>query len=275
MNFSEGVEIPLSSKIITLQFAFLARASAKKCTKSSYRVRNIIISGYMFKNYKQWWVPIVLMAMITPYTTMLDLEFARAFYHPGDSSASGHFTSNAFFDFMYNYGVIPAQITVSLALLVLLLSYVSSYWKPWRSSALMMVLTLAIGAGFITHVLLKDHWGRPRPRQVIEFGGKQPFRPYYEPNFFHQPEPSKSFSCGHCSMGFYFFALALLGKRWRNRFVYWISMSIAFTLGIALSITRIAQGGHFFSDVLMTGLIMWLTALTCDWLIFSEQESAV
>lgn len=229
----------------------------------------------MFKSYKQWWVPILLMAIITPFTPMLDLAIARAFYHQSESGATGHFTSNAFFDFMYTYGVLPAWITVGLAVVILLLSYISTYWKPWRSSALVMVLTLAIGAGFVTHALLKDHWGRPRPRQVIEFGGNQPFRSYYEPNFFHQPEPSKSFSCGHCSMGFYFFALALLGKRWRNKLVYWLGMVSAFTLGIALSITRMAQGGHFFSDILMTALIMWLTALTCDWLIFSEQDEKI
>lgn len=221
----------------------------------------------MFKNYIQWWLPVLLMAIITPFTPMLDLAITREFYDSGKG-----FASNAFYDFMFVYGVIPADIVAGLAVIILLLSYISSYWKTWRSSALVLILTLAVGAGFITHVILKDHWGRPRPKQVIEFGGMQPFRPYYEPNFFHQPEPSKSFPCGHCSTGFYFFALALLGKRWNNKAVYWFGMGLAVSLGVALSLTRIAQGGHFLSDTLMTALIMWLTALTFDWLLFSDKN---
>ena len=72
---------------------------------------------------------------------------------------------------------------------------------------------MVVGAGFIVHTALKDHWGRPRPKQIIAFGGEQTFRPFYSPNFFHQPEPSKSFPCGHCTMGFYFFAVAFALRR--------------------------------------------------------------
>lgn len=223
-------------------------------------------------HYIQWWLPILLMLVVTPFTPAMDLAASSFFYQP-TADGGGQFSSNAFFDFMFVYGVVPADITAGLAIVVFILSYFSSYWKQWRSSALVLILTLAIGAGFITHVLLKDHWGRPRPKQVEEFGGMQTFRPYYKPNFFHQPEPSKSFPCGHCSMGFYFFALALVGKRKKNRVLYVTGLILAVTLGITLSLTRIAQGGHFLSDALMTALIMWLTALTCDWLIFSEEPT--
>lgn len=216
----------------------------------------------------QWWLPIVLMIAITPFTPALDLTASRFFYL--QTPEGGHFSTNGFFNFMYDYGVIPAQLTTGFAVLAFLLSYLTPSWKPWRAPSLVLILTLAIGAGFITHALLKDHWGRPRPKQVIEFGGTQPFRPYYKPNFFHQPEPSKSFVCGHCSMGFYFFALALVGKRKGSRALQIAGFTLAAILGIALSLTRIAQGGHFLSDTLMTALIMWLTALTCDWLIFTQ-----
>ena len=53
---------------------------------------------------------------------------------------------------------------------------------------------MIVGAWLIIDFALKDHWGRPRPRQVKEFGGMQEFRPYYgKPNFFHQPEPQNLF----------------------------------------------------------------------------------
>jgi lipid A 4'-phosphatase len=124
----------------------------------------------------------------------------------------------------------------------------------------------------IIHGVLKDHWGRPRPRQVIEFGGLQSFRSYYEPNIGHQPEPSKSFACGHASLGYYFFALALLGIIYRLRWLFWLGMGLAWGLGILLSLARIAQGGHFLSDTLASALIMWLVAWGLAYFLFAKQE---
>lgn len=210
------------------------------------------------KRHLGWLLPILIMAALTPFLSTWDQELARYYYN------TTRFASTPFYDFMYHYGILPAQILVALAVAVLAISYGIPKWKKWRIPAWYLILTMAIGAGVIVHLMLKDHWGRPRPKQVIEFGGNQPFRSYYQPNFFHQPEPSKSFTCGHCTMGFYFFAVGLLCWRLGYRYLSYLSYLIAFLLGIALSVTRIAQGGHFLSDVLMTALIMWLTAYVCD-----------
>jgi lipid A 4'-phosphatase len=214
------------------------------------------------KNF-YWILPILLMAVITPFTPWLDLSIERYFYNPGQ-----HFSSNSFYDFMFEFAVIPAEIVGILAFLILCASYVKASFKKWRSPALVMVLTMVLGAGFICHTLLKDHWGRPRPKQTIEFGGMQPFRPYYKPNFFHQPEPSKSFPCGHCTMGFYFFALALVALRLGKPRAYLYLMIFSLIFGFAFGLARMAQGGHYLSDVLMTAVIMWLTAYLSDWLIY-------
>lgn len=219
----------------------------------------------------KWWLPILLMVLIAPFTPFLDLNIERFFYQKGVENGS-LFVSNAYTSFLFEYGPLPAWIVIGCAAILYLLSFCWSIWKKWRAPSLILLLTLAIGSGFITHALLKDHWGRPRPKQVTEFGGIQPFRPFYEPNFSHQPEPSKSFPCGHCTMGFFFFAVAIIGKRQNNISLYWLGMIVAITLGTALSISRMAQGGHFLSDTLMSALIMWLTALTCDWLIYSENK---
>ena len=48
-------------------------------------------------------------------------------------------------------------------------------------SALFLVLTLALGPGLLANTLLKDHWGRSRPIDVIEFGGADPFTPWWNP----------------------------------------------------------------------------------------------
>jgi lipid A 4'-phosphatase len=46
---------------------------------------------------------------------------------------------------------------------------------------LFLVTTLALGPGLLTNVILKDHWGRPRPIDVTQFGGDQHFVAWWDP----------------------------------------------------------------------------------------------
>ena len=231
-----------------------------------------------------WLIPIIIALLITPVTPMLDLEIARLTYHKqvaGEVSRTHHgFFSNLFFDSMFNVGGIPAQVIGVLAAIFFLYSaYRQKFkplsptkflqkFKPWRAIALVLSLNLIIGCGVITHTLLKEFWGRPRPRQVEEFGGKQQFRPYYSPALKSLSEPSKSFPSGHSTTGFYFFCIYFLGKRYQKKWVARLGLATGAGLGILLSITRIVQGGHFLSDVLFGALIMWETACFVDWLVF-------
>lgn len=208
------------------------------------------------KTYLEWWLPILILGLIAPFTPVWDLAIAHFFYK------DGHFVDNPLTSFMYNYGVWPADLVAGCAVLVVIWS------KRWRREAFLLILTFAIGAGLITHAALKDHWGRPRPRQVVEFGGTQPFRPFYSPNFSEKAQSFQSFSCGHCTAGFLFFVLVMIGRRRKNIMLVYLGWALALGLGIALSVVRMAQGGHFLTDVLMSGLIMWESALLCDWLLF-------
>lgn len=212
----------------------------------------------MLKKEHFWWLlPLVGVLLFTPFLAVWDLQIERSFYN------GQIFHSNPYLDFFYDRAVLPGLWVGFAAMLVLLLSWFKKY-RHYRNSALQMVLTLVIGAGFIVHTILKDHWGRPRPKQVEEFGGTQAFRPYYSPNFFHQPEPSRSFPCGHCTVGFYFFALGLVFKRWNQKKWEWFFYILALVLGTLLGLTRMAQGGHFLSDVVWSALIMWWVANLFD-----------
>ena len=46
---------------------------------------------------------------------------------------------------------------------------------------LFLMATLALGPGLLVNVLLKDHWGRPRPVDVTQFGGDQHFVAWWDP----------------------------------------------------------------------------------------------
>ena len=209
---------------------------------------------------------IIALILLTPWSGWIDLHISHLFF------TNDHFETNAFLTFIFNYAFYPAWIVVILSILVLAASFFLPKQKKWRLPAIYLILTLAIGAGLIVHATLKDHWGRPRPRQTTEFGGMQPFRPYYDPNFSDQPEPSKSFPCGHCSMGFFFFSLAFLGLHYRKKGLYFFWMITAFLLGGVLSYVRIAQGGHFLFDTLIAALIMWLTSFGLYLLLFKNRN---
>lgn len=231
-----------------------------------------------------WLGPIIIALLITPFTPTLDLELARWTYHnpvAGEVSEKYHgFSSNFFFDVMFLFGGIPAEAIGGLATLLLAYSvYKQKYkpsnmtqfllkFKPWRATALVLSLNLIIGCGIITHTLFKEFWGRPRPRQVEEFGGKQQFKPYYIPALKKPPEPSKSFPSGHSTTGFYFFCIYFLGRRYQKKWLTRLGFTLGAAFGIILSITRIVQGGHFLSDVFFGALIMWETAYFVDWLVF-------
>jgi lipid A 4'-phosphatase len=120
-------------------------------------------------------------------------------------------------------------------------------------AGLLILLTLIVGAGLVTNVLFKNHWGRARPSQVEFFSGHLPYSP---PLLLSGAcERNCSFVSGDASAGFSFFALAVAYPR---RYWYWFSL--AALLGGFLGVVRILQGAHFVSDVLFAGLFMHGTA---------------
>jgi lipid A 4'-phosphatase len=218
--------------------------------------------------FKQVLIPIIFFAAIAPFTPAIDIALSSYFYH---GEVKG-FPSSVLFDAITVYGVYPALLTFYAAVAMFVFSYSVKSFQKWRKHLLLLILTMVIGAGLITHVILKDHWERPRPKQTELFGGSKPFRAFYEPDISLKIGSHKSFPCGHCTMGFYFFAVALIGKRLHNRPLFWFGISFALILGFLLSLARIAQGGHYFSDTLASALIMWLIALGCDWLIYTRRR---
>lgn len=229
---------------------------------------------HIFLNtHYRWIFPCLLVAILSPMFTYIDLSAAETFYEMGKSRGLD-FYNNTFFNILYRFGPWPALLLFFLATFSLAGSIFLSRLRPYRRAAFCLFFTMAIGSGLLVHAVFKDHWGRPRPKQVIEFGGNLEFRPFYEPNIFGKTEPAKGFPCGHCSTGFYFFSLALILRRIGEYRYATLTFFAALFWGGIIGLARMAQGGHFFSDVVMAGLIMWLTALVCDWYFYSKKVFA-
>jgi len=138
--------------------------------------------------------------------------------------------------------------------LLLLLVYTTITKKELvkRSILVYLLLTLVLGPGLIVNELLKNHMGRARPSQITNFGGTKTFTPALVPS--NQCQKNCSFSSGHAAAAFYFVALVPLVRR---KLLAWI---LALSWGWIVGLTRIAQGGHFLSDVYCSMVIDILVA---------------
>jgi lipid A 4'-phosphatase len=129
-------------------------------------------------------------------------------------------------------------------------------------AALFLVLTMALGPGILTNVILKDHWGRTRPIDVTELGGAGNFTAWWDPR---GPCPNNcSFIAGEPSGAFWTLApAALTPPQWRL-----LAYGGALAFGAAVGVLRIAGGGHFFTDVVFAGVFMYLVIWAAHGLIF-------
>ncbi len=120
--------------------------------------------------------------------------------------------------------------------------------------ALLVVASLALGPGLVVNVILKDNWGRARPSTIAEFNaGHQPTLRHSPPLVMSDQCPDNcSFPSGHAALGFWTVSFALLAPLRRRR----AAMTAAIGFGLAMGAVRIAQGGHFLSDVAFSGVIV-------------------
>lgn len=189
------------------------------------------------------------------WATPLDLAASDLFRTP---CCSWPLADRPLWRFLYLYGVLGGALLAAAALVVLTLGY----WYPrrlqrWRRAALSIVLSAAIGPGLVVNVAFKDHWGRPRPREVQALGGAEPFLPVWIPG---PDRGAKSFPCGHCSMGFYL-ATPYLALRRRHRRAALAFAAAGLAAGALLGVARMMAGGHFLSDVIWSAGMVWLVAL--------------
>ena len=101
--------------------------------------------------------------------TSLDTEAARVFYRP-DSVVPWPFAEHPPWSLLY--GAAP-WMTASLVLagLLALVAGQLRHRSTWRRPAVFLLLSVAVGPGLLINTVFKDHWDRPRPREIVAFGG--------------------------------------------------------------------------------------------------------
>jgi membrane-associated PAP2 superfamily phosphatase len=121
---------------------------------------------------------------------------------------------------------------------------------------------MALGPGVLTNLVLKEHWGRARPIDITELGGDYRFTPWWDPR--GDCPDNCSFVAGEPSGGFWTLAPAALAPPQLRLLAY----GGALAFGTAVGLLRIAGGGHFFTDVVFSGVFMFLTIWTTYGLLF-------
>ena len=184
----------------------------------------------------------------------LDLSVSTLFY-----AGNGNFPANEYWFVNWVYVGVPwvARLFFVFAIAVILLSIFSPLKinrRQWRRASA-FITVVVLGIGLLVHSFLKDGMGRPRPRDVQTFAGPVHFVPAFTPSNFCAT--NCSFVSGHAAVGFSLISLGMFGVRRRQRFWFFAGV----ITGTLIGAVRIAQGGHFLSDVVFSFVAIWFVHL--------------
>ncbi len=140
------------------------------------------------------------------------------------------------------------KIIAIVSLLVLALKILAPGRRPIMPlrTPLFLLTTLILGPGVLVNLILKNNWGRPRPHTVDQFGGDLPYQPVWWPT--DLCDTNCSFVSGEASAGMWLVAAVIVAPAaWRLALLCFV-----LPLALILSLNRIAFGGHFLSDTLIS-----------------------
>jgi lipid A 4'-phosphatase len=196
----------------------------------------------------RWALGVLALLMMS---SVWDEALSRVFYEP-ESGFS--WDRNGVLEFVRNTlpNIVIGSLIVCLA--VWLFGFFKIQYRRFITTPQMtyLVLTLLIGPGLIVETLLKSYWGRARPKDIIPFGGEAAYTFPWEIS--DACLKNCSFVSGHAAVAFWVTAYAfLLPPKWRA-----LGLLAGLSFGFAVGFVRIAQGGHFLSDVVAAGFIVIL-----------------
>jgi membrane-associated phospholipid phosphatase len=206
------------------------------------------------------WLTLATLAIVILFATFpsIDLRFSALFFSPVEQPWSGREPFPEWLRDTLREGTELATLLVFVILVgnLRLGPLQRTGWRVWAFLCGPVILC----AGLFVNGVLKATIGRARPFSVTEFGGQQLFTPPFQ--FSTQCYSNCSFSSGETALiASFFLPLCVLvwpRLQWRGRFVMG---STAAGMIILMSGLRIAAGGHFLSDVVMSILFSALTTL--------------
>jgi lipid A 4'-phosphatase len=207
----------------------------------------------------------VVAGLVFSLWPQLDIAISRMFL---DGRGGFELTQPIFWRFLreaFLKGFALWYITIAVAAVLALMQRWDLFGFDLRKWLYLAACSIT-GPLLLVNVYLKEHWGRWRPREVIELGGSELFtRPL---DWAGTCDYNCSFVSGEvASMTMTFIALAFATTAWRP--IFYI---LTVAMGVLSAFTRIGQGGHFASDTLFSGVFMVLIAAGLYWLFFLRDD---
>lgn len=190
----------------------------------------------------------------------IDLHIAHHFYLLGNTFYLGHFQWPEYVRETEN---IVIDVFAGIIFCLLLFKVIKPNSKISAKFLIYCLVVYTLVPGLLVNSILKDNFHRPRPRQVLQFGGDMVFkRPFSTTG---ECTTNCSFVCGDAAAMFAFWLfLPFVGRR--RKFLYG---SLVALVGGFYGYIRIGQGAHFFSDVIFAGLLSYLAIWLLYWFFYT------
>jgi len=207
----------------------------------------------LFFNNKFYFSLIVflLLAVFLSIGSYIDVYFSSLFY----------FGNNQFLlQSYYDITIFVRKVILPIIIAYLFILPIFSIFLPLKQiylryefkfrDIILLWSTGILNLGIVVNLFFKDIWGRARPGDILQLGGKENFTPWFQIS--DACNNNCSFVSGDAAVGFSVIVFYFLTKK--TLFVW---LSLFFGLGIGL--IRVMEGGHFVSDIVMAAVVLYLS----------------
>lgn len=200
-----------------------------------------------------WWlVPVLAVAcglLTTALCWGLDLDLRLAHAVADWNQAHGGKVQDRW------WWLLPYRLPAVL-LTLLGVGLLIAWLKGQRREAAYIMLVLVVGSGLFANLLLKDGWGRPRPRDTAALGGTMAYQQVWERG---EAGRGRSFPSGHVTVPALVIALWLLWRRSRPRLAGW-SLAGGAVVAVWIGAARVLAGAHWLTDLVWAAVVMAVAA---------------
>lgn len=182
----------------------------------------------------------------------VDLAVSRLFFEAADCAGGavcGSFANAAKVDFVWWRGVfyaLPFVVLISILVInsILFIRHNIPFWRDAKVVGA-LIGTLIIGPGLIVNGVLKEYILRPRPRDIVPFGGDFPFLPVGQ--WHGICAGNCSFVSGEAALApIMLLSVLLFAKSWQRP-----AIIVLWPASVAMALLRVAVGAHYISDVVL------------------------
>ena len=192
---------------------------------------------------------LILLAILLTIGPGFDIFFSSLFYR-GDNQflLQSYYSITVFFrDILLPIILVYILVLPIISILIPIKKLYFNY-KFSIKKILFIWVTLIINLIFIINLFFKNVWGRSRPGDIIEFGSEDVFSPWYQIS--DSCTSNCSFVSGDAAVGFSLIVLYFVSNDLKYIYLSIIS-------GVLLGMVRIAEGGHFLSDVIFSAIMVF------------------